>query len=49
MRVVFCYLRVSRNHNVVLLDELKDALGVVDADRMLRENGIYCRVWEVDL
>ena len=27
----------------------KDAPGVVDADRMLGKNGIYYRVWEVEL
>ena len=29
--------------------ELKDAPGVVDGYRMLGKNGIYYRVWEVDL
>ena len=49
MGVVYCYLRLSRNHNIVLLDKLKDAPGVVDSDRMLGKNGIYYQVWEVDL
>ena len=49
MGVVCCHLRLSRNHNVVLLDKIKDAPAVLDSDRMLGENGIYYRVWEVDL
>ena len=49
MGVFCCYLRLSRNHNVVLLDKLKDASGVLDSDRMLGENGINYRVYEVDL
>ena len=47
--MVCYYLRVSQNHNVVLLVELKDALGIVDGDKMLGENGIYYQVWEVGL
>ena len=47
---VACYnLRVSQKRNFVLLVKLKDALGVVDGDRMLGENGIYYQVWELDL
>ena len=34
---------------IVLLDKLKDAPGVVDSYRMLGKNGIYYQVWEVDL
>ena len=41
MRVVCYYLRVNWKPNVVLLDKLKDAPGVVDGGRMLGENGIY--------
>ena len=33
----------------MLLDKLKDVPGVADGDRMLVENGIYYRVWEVEL
>ena len=47
--MVCYYLRVSQNHNVVLLVELKDALGIVDGDKMLGESGIYYQVWEVGL
>ena len=49
MRVVCYYLRISRNRNVVFLNKLKDAPSVVDGDKMLDKNGIYYRVWEVDL
>ena len=49
VRMVCYYLRVSQNHNVVLLVELKDALGIVDGDKMLGESGIYYQVWEVGL
>ena len=49
LTLVCYYLRVSRNHNIVLLLELKGAPGVVDGDRMLGKNGIYDRVWEVGL
>ena len=40
--MVCYYFRVSRKHNVVLLAKLKDAPGVLDGDRMLGKNGIYC-------
>ena len=33
----------------MLLVKLKNALGAVDACRMLGENGIYYSLWEVDL
>ena len=33
----------------MLLDKLKDVPGVADGDRILVENGIYYRVWEVEL
>ena len=49
LRMVCHYVRVSRNHNIVLLVKLKDASGVVDGDRMLGNNGVNYRVWEVDL
>ena len=49
LTLVCYYFRVSRNHNIVLMLELKDAPGVVDGDRMLGKNGIYDRVWEVGL
>ena len=39
--VVFYYLRVNQNRNVVLLVKLKDAPAVVDGDRLLAKNGIY--------
>ena len=42
LRLVCYYLRVSRNRNVVLLIKLKDAPGVIDGDRMLGKNRIYC-------
>ena len=47
--MICCYFRVSRNHNILLLLKLKDAPGVADGDGILGENGIYFRVWEVDL
>ena len=47
--MVCYYLRVSQNHSIVLLVELRDAAGVVDGDSMLDENGISYWVWEVDL
>ena len=33
IRVVCYYLRLSQNHNFVLLIKLKDAPGVVDGDK----------------
>ena len=42
MRVVCYSLRVSQKCNLVLLVKLSP--GVVDADRVLGENGIYYRV-----
>ena len=33
----------------MLLDELKEAPGVVDGDRILGKNGIYYQAWEVGL
>ena len=44
----FAILRVTRKRNVVLLVKLTDAPRVVDGDRLLGENGICYRVWEVD-
>ena len=41
-------LSASWQRNVVLLVKLKDATRVVDVNRLLGENGIYYRVWEVD-
>ena len=44
MGVVYYYLRLSRNHNVAMLDNLNGFPGVVDGDRKLGENGIYYQV-----
>ena len=49
MGMVCCYLRVSQNRNVVLLEKPKDAPDVVDGDRILDKNGLCYGMWEVDL
>ena len=38
--MVYYYLRVTRNCNVVLLVKLKDVLGVLDGDRVLDKMGL---------
>ena len=40
--MVCYYLRVSQNCRVVSLVKLEDAPGVVDGNRILGENRIYC-------
>ena len=49
MGMVCCYLRVSQNRNVVLLEKPKDAPDVVDGDRILDKNRLCYGMWEVDL
>ena len=49
MGMVCCYLRISQNRNVVLLEKPKDAPDVVDGDRILDKNGLCYGMWEVDL